>query len=156
MDFMDDRGQASTVFKLLQGGVIAMVMLGIIFGIINTLRQQQPGSGLVSVSKELLSSAYSARGTGEAFTRKANLEDKYLTAEGLEKASGIGWEVFFFCDKRYCVKEEEDERKDCSFDDGCKNLRFKKGAQITVCAICEKQECQLFFGEKNCGKKEKE
>lgn len=153
---MNEKGQSFSVFKILQGAIVAMMMLGIIYGVINTLRQEQPGSDLFTVTTELLSSAYAARGTGQTFTREANLEQQSFSTEAVKNHAGVGVKVVFYCDKPYCLEPGTDEYNDgCEYSEGgqgCKEIGFKSGAQIPICVTCP-SECQVFFGEHECGQK---
>ncbi len=153
---MDKKGQAFSVFKILQGAIVAAMMLGIIYGVINTVRQEQPGSDLFTVTTELLSSAYAARGTGQTYTREANLEQQSFTTGAVKNHAGIGVDVHFYCDKPYCLEPGSDDYNDkCEYREGgrgCKEISFRAGAQIPICVTCP-ADCQVFFGEHVCGQK---
>ena len=75
---MNKRGQSYEVFKLLQGALIALVFLGIVYGIITMAQSYFTGSDPFSVSATLLSSAYAAPGqqfNGEAILKQQDFAD---------------------------------------------------------------------------------
>jgi len=152
------KGQYYTVFKLLQGAIIASVMLLIVYGVIQSLHGQVPSSDPFTISAELLSSAYAAAGTGKYFTKQALLVEQSFEAESVRAKAGLpsDTEVKFVCKKPYCIDQFEmvpvTEAGSCqSIHDACTAIGFEAGDKIWICAKCvDTRRCYVFFGEKEC------
>lgn len=144
------RGQQFTVLQLLQGAVIAMAMLLIVYGVVQYTKDQAPTSDVYSVTCEVLSSAFAARGTGEHFNREAMLTSQEVSATSLVQCSGlpIGTTVGMHCTKPFCLVAGEPA--DCGQHTPCPEIEFAAGQTIPVCAICDEDECRVWFGEKEC------
>ena len=149
------RGQSYAVLKILQGAVLAVVMLTIVYGIIHFAEDRRPSSDIYSVSCELLSSAYAARGTGEHFTRQALLVEQEVSSSSLVQCSGLpaGTTLNLLCKRAFCIHSDEQvtETGECGLYQPCFSMRFVAGDMVPVCATCTNDgECNIWFGEKEC------
>lgn len=149
------RGQSYAVLKLLQGGVLAVVMLTIVYGVIQFAEDRRPSSDVYSVGCELLGSAYAARGTGEHFTRDALLVEEGITSHSMVQCSGLpaGTTVNLICEKPFCIHHDEqvDTTGECTLYQPCFSMDFVAGSMIPVCAKCTNDgACNLWFGESEC------
>jgi len=150
------RGQSYAVLKILQGAVLALVMLSIIYGVIHFAEDRRPSSDIYSVSCELLSSAYAARGTGEHFTRQALLVEQGISSSALVQCSGLpaGTTLNLLCKKPFCIHNDEQvsDTGECSPNShACFSMEFVAGSMIPICATCTNNgACNLWFGEKEC------
>ena len=149
------RGQSYAALKLLQGGVLAMVMLVIVYGVIHFAEDRRPSSDVYSVSCEILSSAYAARGTNEYFTRDAMLVEQEVDASALMHCSGLpaGTTVNMICKRPFCIHDEEPvtDSGDCTLYQPCFSMGFVSGNLVPVCATCTNDgACNVWFGESEC------
>ena len=148
------KGQQWEVMKLLQGGVIAVMMLIIVYGVVSSVKDRAPQSDVYTVTCEMLGSAYAARGTGEWFVREALLVEQEIGAQALIQCSGLptGAELNLFCQKAFCIHDEEplNRGSDCRLHSPCTEMGFVAGETIPVCAICDDDECRVWFGEDEC------
>ncbi|MCK4327703.1 MAG: hypothetical protein KAW41_04470 [Candidatus Diapherotrites archaeon] len=148
------RGQQWEVMKLLQGGVIAVLMLIVVYGVVSSVRGQTPRSDVYSVSCEILGSAYAARGTGERFVREALLVEQEIFSEALVQCSGLpsGTSVKMMCKHAFCLHDGEplNRGSDCRLHSPCSSMEFVAGDTINVCAVCDEGECRIWFGESEC------
>jgi len=155
---LNQKGQQYTVFKLLQGAILAMMMLTIIYGIVNSVSEQVPESSPFSISMEILGSAYQAAGTGVYFTRDSLLLDQEFEATALKVAAGLPRgrtpTVSFVCRKPFCIYDDKPltGQGDCSsFQSACSDMAFISGDKIPICAICTSYDkCYVVFGEREC------
>ena len=156
------KGQQYTVFQLLQAAVIAVVLLGIAYGIVTTIQEQTPGSDVLSVSCELLGSAYAAAGTGEFFVRTAKLNAQFFDSDALNTCAGLPEDTRtrIYCNSAFCVLDGEPvtETGFCNYEvgrkDACDEIEVLAGAEISVCIAClatDPIECGVFLDEDNCG-----
>ncbi len=149
------RGQSYAVLKLLQGAVIAVVMLTIVYGVIKFVEDRRPSSDIYSVSCELLGSAYAARGTGEHFSRQALLVEQEVSSSSLIQCSGLpaGTTLNLLCNKAFCIHNDEQvtDTGDCTLHSPCFSMRFVAGNMVPICASCSTDGfCNLWFGESEC------
>jgi len=148
------RGQQWTVMQMLQGGVLAMVMLVIVWGVVQSVKDQTPKSDIYSVTCEILGSAFAARGTGEYFNREALLVEQEIFADSLIQCSGLpqGTPLKLFCKQAYCLKDGEslDRANDCRQHSPCSEMAFAAGETAHVCTVCDDDECRVWFGETEC------
>lgn len=152
------KGQYYTVFKLLQGAIIASVMLIIVYGVIQSLHGQVPSSDPFSISAELLSSAYAAAGTEKSFTKQALLIEQSFEADALRAKAGLpsDTDVGFVCTEPYCIDQTSylpvTESYTCqSMYESCSAIGFEPGDKIWICAKCvDTTKCYVYFGEREC------
>ena len=161
------KGQAYAAMKLLQGGVIALVLLGIIYGALQMVKEYEPGSDILTVSGELLASAYSAAGTGRRFTRQAKVKSEFITSESIKQKAGIDDPSLTL--NMYCripiAKYTDDAGRSgectdfCGWDSQsgpygqgpCDKLMIEQGSMIDVCVYCPGfNKCQVVLGTKDC------
>ncbi|MBN3037560.1 MAG: hypothetical protein JW834_03885 [Candidatus Diapherotrites archaeon] len=154
---LGSRGQQYTVFQLLQGAILAAVMLTIVWAVVSSVHGQIPTSDVYSVSCELLGSAFSAAGTGTYFTREALLVEQDFGADALAQCAGLpsaGVTVGLVCERPYCFYDGEplDEGGECSsYTRWCDGMGFVSGDRIDVCTICpEWDKCFVVFGADEC------
>ncbi len=159
------KGQAFTAMKLVQGAIIALVLLGIVYGALNLVKQYEPGSDVLTISADLLSSAYEAAGTGQSFSRKAKLKQQFLTGESVKERAGIddpNLHVYFLCAYPVGTVNGESCSDVCEYRgttsgasiSGCPNIMLKQGSEIDVCVYCdsygEETDCYVVLGAKEC------
>jgi len=148
------RGQQWTAMQMLQGGVLAMVMLVIVWGVVQSAKDQTPKADVYSVTCEILGSAFAARDTGQHFTREALLVEQEIFANSLLQCSGLpmGTPVKLFCQQAYCLKDGEslDRTNDCRQHSPCSEMALAAGETADVCTVCKDGECQVWFGETAC------
>ncbi len=158
------KGQQFSVFKLLIGAVFALALMGITYGVVTGISDYQPGSDVLTVSGELLSSAYSATGTDVFFHRTATLQGQFFDTESLHAKSGVPLKatIEIHCNEAYCLTNGEpvSETKDCNYNGcvrACKDgaIELVPGAEVDLCAECVGSPpnvvCHLFIGSDNCG-----
>ncbi|MFC2174414.1 hypothetical protein ACFLQ2_00905 [archaeon] len=141
--------------KLLQGGVIAVVMLMVVYGVVQSVREQAPAASVFFVTSELLSSAYAGRETGVNFVREAILEEEEFSSEALVFKSGLpsNVDVFMHCRHPYCLEGEVPVTvlgKCGLVTSRCTTMGFAPGESIDVCVVCEENKCHAWFGETVC------
>lgn len=136
------KGQYSAVFKLVQGGIFASIMLIIVWGALTWINTIQPKSGVLDISVELMQSAYSARDTSQSFSREAKLKEEFFTDGTVHQKAGIPSSVSidFYCDEGYCP--------DCG--GVCNELLLERGGNIHVCAVCDNVLCEIHLGKTSC------
>ena len=148
------KGQQWEVMKLLQGGVIAMLMFVVVYGVITSVQGQIPQSDVYSVTCELLGSAYAAGGTGEYFVREALLVEQGFDTDALVQCSGLpsGITLNLFCSKAYCLYDGEplNRGSKCRLHSPCSQMDLVAGKTINVCSSCDIDECRVWFGESEC------
>ena len=152
MRFMLGRkGQAYDAMKFLQGGVIAVVLLGIIYGGIQLVKDYEPGSDVEHVTAGLLSSAYSAAGTGVSFTRRGRLVQEIITNEGLKSLAGIdnpNLNIYFHC---VLPVGTGLNHKSCDSNNGVSGVQLKEGTTIPICVVCGSlKRCDVYLGKDKC------
>lgn len=155
---LNQKGQQYSVFKLLQGGILSMMMLMIVYGIVTSVSEQVPESSPFSISQEILSSAYQAAGTDVYFTRESLLVEQEFEAESLKIAAGLPRgrtpTVGLICRKAFCEYDGEPltGQGDCSsFQNACNSMKFISGDNTPICAICTSYDkCYVVFGEREC------
>ncbi len=145
-----NKGQAYDAMKFLQGGVIAVVLLGIVYGGLQIVRQYEPGADVAHVAAGLLSSAYSAAGTGVGFSGKARLKPMQLTGEGIKALAGIdndNLHVNFRCSQPVGTYKGEV----CSRNVDYKEVQLSRGGVIYICVICSSaSDCVIYLGSSSC------
>ena len=151
------RGQQWSVLKLLQGGVLAVVMMTIVWGVVQTTREQIPPSHVYSVTCETLSSAYAAAQTPESFVVEALLVPMEFEAESLAQCAGLPsyTSVNLHCRKAYCYDPKTGDSLDatskCRKNSPCSEMGFYEGQTIKICMNCPNLElCEVWFGETEC------
>ncbi len=154
---MNARGQAFTAMKLVQGAIIALVLLGIVYGALNLVKQYEPGSDVLTISADLLSSAYEAAGTGQSFTRDAKLRAQFLTGKAIKEKAGIddpSLVIVFQCALPVGTYGGKDCTDECKYggSEGCDSLMLKSGSTIPVCVYCSSQspKCFVVLGARSC------
>ena len=154
---MGSKGQQWSVLKLLQGAVIAVTMLVIIWGVVDTVWSNTPDADTYTVSCEILSSAYAAAGTGHSFTRQGLLKDQTFESDALVKCAGLPtgrMDVKMYCENSYCLYNGRPvtDTHSCSRPpNGCSELEFISGENIDICAKCsDYRHCDIWYGNKNC------
>lgn len=150
------KGQAFAAMKLVQGAVIALVLLGIVYGVVSTLRSREPGSDVLTISADLLASAYAAAGTGQSFSRKAKLKGQFVTGDSIKQKAGIddpGLNVKFHCDIPVGYTLNRGRKSDCETykDKTYPELFLKEGSTIDVCVSCQSTtQCTIYLGARTC------
>lgn len=155
---LGSRGQQWAVMKLLQAGVIAVVMLTIVWGVVQHAKDQTPQSDIYSVTCEMLGDAYAARDTGEHFTREALLVEQELNSIALIQCSGLpsGVRLKLLCEQSFCLYEGKplDRSNNCREHSPCTSMEFVSGQTTDICAICYEDGptdvCDIWFGESTC------
>lgn len=157
------KGQQFSVFKLLIGAVFALGLLSITFNVVTSISDYQPGSDVLTVSGELLASAYSATGTGVFFHRTAKLQGQFFDTESLHAVSGLPGKaaIEIHCNDAYCLVDGEpvSQTKDCNYKIGrvrvCDYIELVPGAEVDLCVECVNTPpnvvCHLYIGSDNCG-----
>ena len=152
-----NKGQAFTAMKLVQGAIIALVLLGIVYGALNLVKQYEPGSDVLTISADLLSSAYEAAGTGQSFTRKAKLKQQVITSAAIKSKAGLtdpDLNVYIQCKLPVGTVITGSGERPCDEvckGNTCKSLILKSGAQIDVCAYCrDVSACYIVLGSNSC------
>ncbi len=152
-----NRGQAYDALKLMQGAIVAVVLLGMIYGALQLVKSYEPGSDVLSISASLLSSAYAAAGTGQSFSRKAKLTPQFITGEAVKQKAGIDdpdLNVYFQC--KYpvgTVPKGGGGEQPCTYCKGnsCQEITIKEGTEIDVCVYCEDIfDCYVVLGTNEC------
>ncbi len=149
------KGQQWEVMKLLQGGVIAVLIFSVVFAVVSYTKGQTPQADVYSVSCEIIGDAFAARDTKQYFVREAMLVEQEVDSLALIHCSGLpssGVTLNLHCVQGFCVYDGKhlDGRNDCDVGRGCNHMSFVEGATISVCAICEDDACSLWFGENEC------
>jgi hypothetical protein len=151
-----NRGQAFSVFQLLIGAVVAVAFFAIVWGVIQYTQQVTPGSDPFRVSCELVQSAFAAAGTGQGFTRYAQLKESDLTSQALAGCAGLpeGTRLLLYCDQDFCEHDGRSvkETGECAtLGQGCTSMAFRQGENLDICAKCSGfSDCLVWFGEKQC------
>lgn len=142
--------------ELLIGAVFAIGLLTVIYGVVTSVSEYQPGSDVVSVSGELLASAYSAAGSGEFFHRTAKLQAQLFDTDSLKAVSGLPAKtpLEIHCEKSFCLVDgvPVTDTMDCSMSSGCDAVELVSGAEVDLCAACSGTpiSCHLAIGERSC------
>lgn len=151
------KGQQWTVMQLLQAGVISMTMLIIVWGVVDSTREQIPPSHVYAVTCETMSSAYAAAQTGESFVKEALLVQQEIDASALEYCGGLPSDthVNLFCRRAYCFDPKTGDSLDvvskCRKNSPCSEMGFYAGETIKICINCPNLElCEVWFGETEC------
>lgn len=158
------KGQQFAVFKLLIGAIFALGLLSIVYNVVTGITEYQPGSDVLTVSSELLASAYSAAGSGEFFHRQAKLQAQFFDTNTLRAMSGLPStppvNIEIHCRRDFCEIDGDPvtEVGKCKpGGKGCKYIELVGGASVELCARCWEDpiECHLYIGEDECGPKTK-
>ncbi|GEM_PF-3639640 len=149
------KGQAFTAMKLVQGAIIALVLLAIVYGVVSTIKSREPGSDVLSVSADLLASAYAAAGTGQSFSRKAKLKAQFITSDAIKEKAGIddpNLVVNIRCEIPVGYELKNGRKVDCQThtDVSYDSLFLKEGTEIDVCVTCKSNECYIYLGTSKC------
>ncbi|MCD4740334.1 hypothetical protein K8R43_04030 [archaeon] len=143
-----NRGQYSSVFKLLQGAVFAMAFLAILWGVVQWITYITHGTDVQTISSDVLKSAYNARGTGHSFVKTAWLKNQDFSSDSLIIKSGIppSTNVKIFCDAAFC------EFPGCALPgNGCTFISLTKGYEVKVCSSCDDLgECRVYIDKEEC------
>ena len=129
---LNSRGQGFAVFEMLQGAVIAIVMLGLVYGVILMVQGRFVSSDPLTIGSKMLSSAYASAGTSSAIFRgKAHLADQEFTVNSLLRKAGVpdGTAIKVVCKGSYCDSPGV-------FTSGDNLVSFHGEDNIEVCAVC--------------------
>ncbi len=148
---LGSRGQAFDAMKFLQGAIIAVVLLGIVYGALQMVKQYEPGSDVLTISADLLASAYSAAGTGISFTREAKLKPMQIDGDSVKEKAGIddnNLKVEFCCDQPVAKEAIEGT---CGKTRCVRSITLEKGATIPICVVCDNlEQCYIHLGARDC------
>ena len=147
----NQRGQAYTAFKLLQGAMIAIIFIGIVYGILAMVQSYFFESDPFTISSRLLSSAYAAakQGKPEQFTGEAKLKEEDFSPNSLKNKAGVPKtvNVVLECD----LPISDTCKPGVRVSSQNKLIHFEGSYKIGVCAMCSTtKSCNIVYGSGAC------
>jgi hypothetical protein len=136
LGLMNEKGQEYAVFKLLQGAILAVLVLGIVYALLIVVYEEFYIVGPFRITIEILGDAYSAGGTGHMFSRQARTVDEEFDGKAVEERTALPVSVELECGSSISGVCESG---------GGNTVKFKKGSQIWVCACCSTTDCTVTY-----------